>query len=153
MIYFYFICNIIMIVQFLTYSSWTEIFVTWSSFGRFKNLESEVAKKLFLWLHRCWWRMLETKYVGDNYKMLVTVLAILVTNIHYLFTLASGTNIQKMSSTSKFNRQHPQIITNLSQLKSPTSLSPFLLLHTWGWDTIKITMKNFGPSQTYQSQG
>ena len=54
-----------------------------------------------LWLHRCWWRMLTTNCVGDNYKMLVTVLAILVTNIHYLFTLASGTNIQKMSPTSQ----------------------------------------------------
>ena len=29
-----------------------------------------------LGLHRCWWRMLETKCVNDNYKMLVTVLAI-----------------------------------------------------------------------------
>ena len=29
---------------------------------------------------------LVTKCVGDNFKMLVTVLAILVTNIHYLFT-------------------------------------------------------------------
>ena len=27
--------------------------------------------------------MLETKCVGDNYKMLATGLAILVTNIHY----------------------------------------------------------------------
>ena len=54
--------------------------------------------------------MLETKCVGINFKMLVTVLAILVTNIHYLFTLASGTNIQKMS---------------------PTSLSPSILITTW----------------------
>ena len=38
-------------------------------------------------------RYLETKCVGDNYKMLVTVLAILVTSIHYLSTLASGTNL------------------------------------------------------------
>ena len=37
-------------------------------------------------LHRYWLRMLETKCVGDNYEMLVKVLAILVTNIHYLFT-------------------------------------------------------------------
>ena len=35
-------------------------------------------------LHRCWWRMLETKRVGDNFKILVTVLAILVTNIFHL---------------------------------------------------------------------
>ena len=32
-------------------------------------------------LHRCWWRMLETQCVGDNYNMSVTVL---LTNIHYL---------------------------------------------------------------------
>ena len=62
-----------------------------------------------------------TKCVDDNFKMLVTVLAFLVTNIHYLFTLASGTNTQKMSPASKFSHQHPQIVTNF---KSPTSLSP-----------------------------
>ena len=52
------------------------------------------------WLQRCCRRMLETKFDDDNNNMLVTVLAILVTIIDYLFTLASGTNIQKMSSTS-----------------------------------------------------
>ena len=40
-------------------------------------------------LPRCWWRMLETKYAVDNYKMLVTVLAILGNTIHYPFTLQS----------------------------------------------------------------
>ena len=49
--------------------------------------------------------------------MLVTVLAILVTNFHYLFTLASGTNIQKMSPTSKFSHQNPKIVASF---KSPT---------------------------------
>ena len=49
------------------------------------------------WLHRCRWRMLKTKCVGDKIKMLVTVSAISVTNIHYLLTLAFGSNIQKMS--------------------------------------------------------
>ena len=44
--------------------------------------------------------MLETKCVGDTFEMLVTVLAISVTNILYLLTLALGTNIQKMSSRS-----------------------------------------------------
>ncbi len=61
--------------------------------------------------------MLETKSVSDNFKMLLTVLAFLVNNLHYLFTLASGTNIQKMSPTSKFSHQHSQIFTNF---KSPT---------------------------------
>ena len=63
--------------------------------------------------------MLETK---DD-KMLVTVVALLITNIHYRFTLASGTNILKMSPTSKFCQQHSKINTNV---KSPPSLSPFL---------------------------
>ena len=40
-----------------------------------------------------------TKCVGDNYTMLVKVLAILVTNIHNLFTLVSGTDIQTKSPT------------------------------------------------------
>ena len=50
--------------------------------------------------------------------MLVTVLAILVTNILYLLTLAFGTNIQKMSPRSYICRQHSKIVTNC---KSPTS--------------------------------
>ena len=34
----------------------------------------------FWWLHRCWWRMLETECVGDNLKMLVAVLLLLITS-------------------------------------------------------------------------
>ena len=37
-----------------------------------------------------WRRMLETKCLGDKLMMLLTVLAILVTKIHYLFTLTSN---------------------------------------------------------------
>ena len=37
-----------------------------------------------LGLHRCWLRILETKYVGDNFEMLVTVLVDFVTSILYL---------------------------------------------------------------------
>ena len=44
--------------------------------------------------------MLVTKYVGDG----------LVTNIHYRFTLASGTNIKKMLPTSKFCHRYPKIV-------------------------------------------
>ena len=68
-------------------------------------------------LHRCWWRMLESKCVGVKFKVLVTVLTILVRNNHYLFTWASGTNIRKMSPTSKFSHQHRQIVTNFKSLK------------------------------------
>ena len=52
--------------------------------------------------------------------MLVMVLAILVTINNYHFTLASGSNVQKMSTTSTFYHQNSKIVTNF---KSPTSLS------------------------------
>ena len=71
--------------------------------------------------------MSNTKFFGDNYKMLVTVLAILVININYILSLASGTNIHKMSPTSKFSLQHHGgincIVTSLSfvNLAIPTS--------------------------------
>ena len=45
-------------------------------------------------------RMLKTKCVGDNFKMLVTALAFFVIKILYLLAKASGTNIQKMSPRS-----------------------------------------------------
>ena len=68
---------------------------------------------------RCWWRnMLQNICVGDNFKMLVTVLTISVTIIYYLFTFESGANIQKMSPASKFSHPHRQMGTNF---KSPTS--------------------------------
>ena len=60
------------------------------------------------------------KYVGDNFEMLVTVLADFVTNILYLLALASGTNIQKMSPISKFYREHLKNVTNIHL--SPTSI-------------------------------
>ena len=43
--------------------------------------------------------MLETKCDGGNYKMLVTVRTNVITNIHFLLTLASGVNIPKSSPT------------------------------------------------------
>ena len=59
-------------------------------------------------LHRCRWRMLEMKLVGDNNKILSTFLATLVTNIHYLKRCNqhrnSVTNIHKSSLT--LSRQH-----------------------------------------------
>ena len=41
----------------------------------------------------CWRRMLETKCVGNNFEMLVTVLAVYVISILYLLSQALGTNI------------------------------------------------------------
>ena len=46
---------------------------------------------------------------GDYFEMLVTVLAILVTKIHYLFILNLGNNIQKVSPTSKNRHQHHHV--------------------------------------------
>ena len=65
--------------------------------------------------------MLLTKCFDDNCKMLATILAVVVTNILYLLTLVSGTNIQKMSRRLKFWYQNPKIVTIIN---SPTSLSP-----------------------------
>ena len=80
----------------------------------------------------CWWRMLETKCFGDNLKMLVTTLAILVANIHYFFhkrlapTLKrchqdrhSVTNIQKLSPTLSY--QH-HCYPNDDKIKGPLAI-------------------------------
>ena len=79
-------------------------------------------------LHRCWWRMLGKKCVGDNYaaykipQLASIVRAPLTLSssggdefytyrrlIHYIFTFASGANIRKMLPTSEFCHQHPNI--------------------------------------------
>ena len=36
------------------------------------NCLAKSYRSPWLWLHRCWWRMLETKCVGDKFEMLVT---------------------------------------------------------------------------------
>ena len=74
--------------------------------------------------------MLETKCVDDIYKMLVTVLTILVTNIHYLLTLALATNIKKMSSTSKFRHCFSQLSnsTKIINLREPKERFFFVFL-------------------------
>ena len=54
-------------------------------------------------------------YVGDNFEMLMMVLSIFVI---YLLTLASGTNIQKMSPISKCCQQHRCIHLYLFEVQS-----------------------------------
>ena len=67
-----------------------------------KKIRSNVNnKKWSIGLNRCWWRMLETKCVGDTFEMLAAVLAVFVTNILYHLTWASGINNQKISPVSK----------------------------------------------------
>ena len=95
----------------------------WGSSSQRLQVGPHLSKIILVWVesewkilriraHRCWWRMLETKCVGDNFEILVTVLAVFVTNILNLLTLASGTNIQKCpnieiwSSKPKHCRQH-----------------------------------------------
>ena len=86
---------------------------TYQSIFRFNRKFAEVE---FLRLHRCWWRMLETKCVGDSFEMLMTVLAILVIYILYLSTLAPDNNITKMSPISRFCHLHPKDVTNIEIL-------------------------------------
>ena len=50
--------------------------------------------------------MLVTEFFGDNFEMLATILANLVTKILQPLTIASGVNIHKMSPISKFRHQH-----------------------------------------------
>ena len=57
-------------------------------------------------LHRCWRRMLETKLVGDNFKMLVIVSTILATNFRFLLICGHQyskdvTKTEILSSTSE----------------------------------------------------
>ena len=70
-----------------------------------------------LGLHRCWWRMLETKCVDDNLKMWGTVLAIFVTNIHYL--------VMSSKSPTSTNR-HELLTTNITVTTRPILRRPKL---------------------------
>ena len=76
-------------------------------------------------LHRWLWRMLEMKCVADNLQILVTLLAMSVTNILYFLILASGTNIQKchQDSNSVANMTVTAILWACLDLKN------FLLIH------------------------
>ena len=64
-------------------------------------------------LNGCWWRILETKCAGDNFRMLMTVMAILVIDIHNLFSFAPGINIYKSSPT--LSHQHRDV-TNITKI-------------------------------------
>ena len=59
--------------------------------------------------------MLETNCVGDNFEILVTDLAVFATNILYLLTQASGTNIQRC-------HQYRNSVTNTRKLSQTYSL-------------------------------
>jgi len=60
-----------------------KLFLFHSFFERTSFLELISASEpimVNIWLHRCWWRILETKCAGDNYKILGDGLVISVTN-------------------------------------------------------------------------
>ena len=78
--------------------------------GDHSVMDHQIQEVSYWGLHRCWWRMLETKCVGDNLEMLVTVSGAFVTNILYLLAYASGTNIEVLSLTSK--NCHQDKVTN-----------------------------------------
>ena len=92
---------------------------------------SSIYGSRFERLHRCWWLMLETICVGNNFKMLVTVLNFFfVTNIHYLFTLASP----MLHRAPRFKRCHQQqqIVANLShQHKDVTNITDTTWTFSW----------------------
>ena len=76
---------------------------------RSKMIHSKILQPKILhsktlnWLHRCWWRILETKCVGDNYATLVTVLTRL------------DTNIKNMSST--FTNRQNLYVANITVIR------------------------------------
>ena len=67
----------------------------WTDFWRIFLLITVLLQN---WLHQCWWRILEMKCVSYNFKMLVTILVISVTNIHLRSTKSKpATNIREYS--------------------------------------------------------
>ena len=55
-----------------------------------------------------WWQLLD---IGDDFSYFVR-------QDPLSFRQASGTNIQKMSTTSNFNHKHPQIVVNFKSSAS-----------------------------------
>ena len=110
----------------------------------------------FNWLRRCWRRF-----------AFVTVFAIFFTNIHYLITFASGTNIQKMSPTLR--HQHHDVI-NITVAYDEDSLASYensIIRFEYRWDfrylcrifwiyifqdTKKISSKNTEPLSFHFTQ-
>ena len=78
----------------------------------FKISEKYLAR-ISKWLPRCWWWMLETKCVGDNFVILVTGLANMSPIVPILLHERLALTLQKMSLISKFRHQHPKTVTNI----------------------------------------
>ena len=73
--------------------------------------------------HWCWWRMFETKCVGDKFEMLVTDIR-KITNI-----TSKVANMMILPPTSQIGHHHK--VTNIAM--SPTSLSSFKFKRYQEW--------------------
>ena len=91
---------------------------------------------VYLGVHRCWWRMLETKCVGDKFVMLVTDSGFWWP-IKYIEKITKITkkvaNIMILRPTSKISHHHK--VTNITM--SPTSLSPYYSI----WTLVNVIQK------------
>ena len=86
-----------------------KVFYSSSFFGGIRFLIRSPTKNPLTFGRTC-----QMVIFAPNYKMLVTVLAILATNIHYLFTLASGIN--KSSPFLSHQHHKSSASTNRHQL-------------------------------------
>ena len=80
-------------------------------------------------LHRCWWRMLATKCVGDKFEMLVTDID-KITNITKKVTI-----IMIMPPTSQISQYH-----KVTKIMSTTSLSPKMYHRSWDVRTVRWSL-------------
>ena len=93
------------------------------AWNEYPSKNTEIFCEFKVRLHRCWWRMLEMKCVGDNFEILVTDLRCywqFYWEYHQNYEKNSVTNIMVLSSISKNCHHHK--ITNI--ILSSTSLSP-----------------------------
>ena len=92
--------------------------------------------------------MLVTDVGDDLLKMLVTVMTILVTNSNHLFTLDSGTNIQKTLPTSKFSYQHQCYPRNLTTINGNSYVGDCMEVIVLRWWRLFQCNKSVPPRRT-----
>ena len=92
--------------------------------------------------NRNWWRILETKYIGDKFEMLVTVLAVFVSNILYERGSISDRLSVNISLGFPLGHQYPKDVTNIEI----PSLTPK------NCDQHKVTNINLSPTSMWPHQ-
>ena len=76
-----------------------------------------------------WWRKLKTKCMSDNFKMLLTILAVLVTNSHIF-----NVEYQDLKDVTNFNKSlSPLTVDRILEVFSKT---------TWSTETYQIMSSN-----------